>query len=932
MISQPIHTLRGTGALQSLDSTPRGIGEAERRTRLTLYGANVLPVAPSPRAWRRLLIHIAYPMALLLWAGGALALLIGQPQLAGIVWSIVLINAVFSLWQEHRTEETIRALDKLLPATTRVLSDGHEVSISISQVVPGDILVLEQGDNVAADARVIEQYGLRANQSVLTGEAVGAAKTAEASLRNDITDLDRPNLIFAGTSIISGTGRAVVFATGALTQFGRIARLSRLIADEPSSLQSEIARLARIITMVAVGLGIVVFVVGVTDVGISLVEALILSIGIIIALVPEGLRPTLTLSLAIATQRLARRGVLIKKLATLETLGTISVICTDKSGTLTQNQMTVREVWAGGQVVSVSGTGYEPVGEVNPAPASGGIACDFSALLRAAYLCNNARLMAPGPHNPRWSALGDQTEAALRSLALKGGLDEADVLEAYPRHHELPFDAVRKRMSTIHRHDGTEIAFVKGAPKEVLACCTQALIGGKVQSLTDALRSEILAVNDRYARRALRVLALATRELPPRDGPYTHDSVERDLVFIGLAAMMDPPRADVAHSMEIFRQAGIRLILVTGDYGLTAESLARRVGMLHTDHPRIITGTDLDNMMDEELIAALDEEVILARVAPEHKLRVVGALQARGETVAFSGDGVNDAPALRKADVGIAMGIIGTDVAREASDIILTEDRFGDIAAAVEEGRAVYENIRKSLTYILASNVPEVMPFLLTALFNIPLALGVAQILAIDLGTDLLPALALGSEQPEHETMQDAPHSRRQSLIDNRLLGRALWLGSMETLLCYAGFFAVIALANPSWLPGFALPGWLDRDTFLALSPEQVNRLASTVFFAGLILSQVGNAITSRSERIGVRRLGFFRNGFLWAGIGCEIAVALALIYAPPLAALFQNVPFAPALWGLVVSFAFVVYGLDRLRKMAARGRAGRAEIRGKTR
>jgi magnesium-transporting ATPase (P-type) len=922
MTSQPIYTLRVPEVLQALETTPQGLTEAERELHLRLDGPNTLPDPPRPRVWRRVLVHLTYPMALLLWAGGLLALVIGQPELAGLVWAIILINAVFSFWQEYRAEQTVLALGKLLPAYTRILRDGQEVSIPASQVVPGDILVLGQGDNVPADARVIEQYGLRANQTILTGEAMAAVKTADASLREGITELERPNLIFAGTSIVSGTARAVVYASGALTQFGRIARLSQQIHDEQSPLQGEIFGLTRIIFIAAIGLGIVVFAVGSVDVGIPLVEALILSIGIIIAVVPEGLRPTLTLSLAIAVQRLARRGVLVKKLAMLETLGTISVICTDKSGTLTQNQMTVREVWLGGRRLSVSGVGYEPIGEFSPSPDSVGLAHELDTLRKAAYLCNNARLIPPGPQTSQWNALGDQTEAALRTLALKAGVDEAALLRDYPRIHELPFDAVRKRMSTIHQVQDVEVAFVKGAPKEVLGRCRRIVMVGKECSLDEALRSDILTANDDYARRALRVLALAYRELPPRQGAYTHEGVERDLVFIGLVAMMDPARPDVAHSMEVFREAGIRLVMITGDYGLTAESLARRIGMLQTEHPRILTGSDLEVMSDVELIQALDEEIIFARVAPEQKLKVVSAFQTRGETVAFSGDGVNDAPALRKADVGITMGITGTDVAREAADIVLTQDRFGDIAAAVEEGRAIYENIRKFLTYILASNVPEIVPFLLTALLNIPLALMVSQILAIDLGTDLLPALALGIEPPERETMQAPPRARQRRLIDNGLLGRAVWIGSLETILCYAGFYLVYALADPSALAGVALPSWLGRGYYLSLTGGQVNQVATTVFFAGVIMAQIGSAITSRTERVGVRRLGLFRNAFLLIGILCEIAVALILIYAAPVAHLFHLMPFTPGMWAFVGSFALVVYMLDRIRKVVLRSRA----------
>lgn len=918
MSSQPIHILRTPEALSALDTTPDGLGEAEALSRLRLYGPNVLAAPPRTPGWRRLVVHLTYPMALLLWASGAVAAIAGQPGLAAIILIIVAVNAGFSFWQEYRAEQAVAALAKLLPAYTRVLRDGQEVSIPASQVVPGDVLVLGQGDNIPADARVIEQYGLRANQATLTGEAMADVKSAEASLREGITVLERPNLIFAGTSIVSGTGRAVVFATGAATQFGRIARLSQQAIEEPSALQMELNRLGRMVALLAIGLGIVVFIVGSLDLGIPVATAFLLAVGIIVATIPEGLRPTLTLSLAIAVQRLARRGVLVRKLAMLETLGKISVICTDKSGTLTQNQMTVREIWLGGQHISVTGIGYEPVGKFSPEPTALGVSSDLDILLKAAYLCNNARLISPGEQKPQWSVLGDQTEAALRSLALKGGVDE-DAAGDYPRIHELPFDAVRKLMSTIHRFEDKEMAFVKGAPREILDRCTGVLLSGEARPLDEAIRTQIIAANDDYARRAMRVLALAYRELPPREGAYTSEGVERDLVFIGLAAMMDPPRPDVACSIEVFQQAGVRMIMITGDYGLTAESLARRIGMLQTERPRILTGAELDAMSDDDLMRALDDEIIFARVAPEHKPKIVNALQLRGETVAFSGDGVNDAPALRKADVGIAMGVTGTDVAREAADIILTHDRFGDITAAIEEGRAIYENIRKFLTYILASNVPEIMPFLLTALFNLPLALGVAQILAIDLGTDLLPALALGVERPEKEAMQVPPAPRRRPLMDNALLLRALWIGGLETLLCYGVFYLVYSLAQSGPLTGLAGLIGLNRDYYLALPPERIFNVAATAFFAGVVVAQIGSAISARSERIGVRRLGFFSNIFLWTGIICEVGVVLILIYVRPVADLFGHAPFTPELWLIVGSFALVIYLSDRIRKVIGR-------------
>jgi magnesium-transporting ATPase (P-type) len=858
-------------------------------------------------------------MALLLWAAGMLALATHQPGLTIVIWSIVVVNAVFSFWQEFRAERAIFTLGKLLPAYTRVLRDGQEKSLLAADIVPGDILVLSQGDNVPADARLIEAHGLRANQAALTGEATAAIKSAELSLRDEMTELECPNLIFAGTSITAGTGRAVVYSTGALTQFGRIARLSQQTPEVPSALQVELQQLGRTVSLVALALGVATFFIAINDLNIPHIEAFLLGVGMIAAVVPEGLRPTLTLSLAIAVQRLARRGVLVKKLSILETLGRVSVVCTDKSGTLTQNQMTVRGLFLGGRSISVTGVGYEPVGDFSPCPLELGVAYDFEMLLNAAYLCNNARLIAPTAQKPKWCVLGDQTEAALRSLALKGKLDETEVSRQYPRIHELPFDAIRKRMSTIHRAGPREVAFVKGAPREVLNCCSRILLDGESCPLDQVMRAKIVAANDSYALGALRVLALAYRELPARDGAYAADWVERDLVFIGLAAIMDPPREDVARSMEIFRQAGIRLVMITGDYGLTAESLARRIGMLnHAQHPRILTGAELDTMSDEALKLALDGEVIFARVAPEHKLRIVYAFQQRGEIVAFSGDGVNDAPALRKADVGIAMGIIGTDVAREAADIILTNDRFGDIATAVEEGRTIYENIRKFLTYILASNIPEIIPFLLTALLGLPLALTVAQILAIDLGTDLLPALALGIESPERESMKVPPGPHRPRLLDGGLLWRAMWIGGLETMLCYGAFFLVYWLADEAAFAGVPILSWLHWDFYQVLSPEQVHVVATTVFFAGVVMAQIGSAITSRTERVGVRRLGFFSNGLLWVGIACEVGIALLLIYSTPLAELFGHSPFTMELWLVLGSFPVIIYVLDRLRKMVS--------------
>jgi magnesium-transporting ATPase (P-type) len=605
----------------------------------------------------------------------------------------------------------------------------------------------------------------------------------------------------------------------------------------------------------------------------------------------------------------------------IETLGVVSLICTDKSGTLTENQMTVREVWAGRQRFTLSGVGYEPKGRYSPSPAETPAADDLMMLLTAAELCNNSRLIAPSAENPLWSGLGDQTEVALRVSAYKAQVDVAALGALFPRIHELPFDARRKRMSTIHRDLSGQVAFVKGAPREVLQLCTSILLHGEICPLDETLRAEILAANDDYARGALRVLALARRDLPPRSGSYSVEGVERELTFLGLMAMMDPPRPEVEQAVQTLRQAGINLVMITGDYGLTAVSLARRVGMIAGAEPLILTGAELDELDDNELDDLLErKEIVFARMAPEHKLRLVAAYQQRGEVVAVTGDGVNDAPALRKADVGVVMGLVGTDVAKEAADVILTTDNFSTITAAIEEGRAVFANLRKFITYIFSSNVPEVAPFLLTGLFGLPLALNAKQVLAVDLGTDLLPALALGTEKPEPDVMLHPPRSRRQPLIDRSLLARSLfWLGPIETILCYLGFFAVYYFEGAIGLPDLALERLGALPALLRAAPANTHLLAGTVFHAGVVLAQVGNAFACRSETNRGRALGWASNQALLSAAAIEVGLILVMIYVPPINGFFDHLALPGAYWALLAVYPLVLYSLEWIRKGLSR-------------
>jgi magnesium-transporting ATPase (P-type) len=923
MTSEPIYSLRVQDVFKALETEPDGLTTSEAEARKSLYGENRLSEQHTEPRWVKLLSYFLHPQAGILIIAAILAFIAHDAVLGLVIIILTLANAFFSFWRQYRAEKAIEKLQEILPAYAHILRNGKDEQVPAKDTVPGDVLILEEGDNIPADARVVEEYGLRTNNSTLTGESIPARKLADASFQQGISELDQPNLIFAGTSVASGTGRAVVYSTGMLTQFGRIANLTQSIQEEPSPFQKELRQVTQIITIVAFAIGAIVFAVGYyTDIGLSLDKLFLFTLGIIVATIPEGLPATLTLSLAAAVQRLAQKGVLAKKLSVVETLGTVSVICTDKSGTLTQNQMTVREIWVSKQKLKLSGVGYEPKGKFEPSPTNQPWEGNLIALLNAASSCNNARLNAPTPEHPTWSSLGDQTEAAMKVAALKAGIDEKSLGILYPRVHEIPFDARRKRMTTIHRGNAAEYAFVKGAPREVLQLCTRIQLNDGVRDLDNDLRAEIMAANDEYARNALRVLAVASRELATKSGPYVADAIEQELIFLGLIAMMDPPRPEVEAAILNCRKAGIRIIMITGDYGLTAESLARRVGMLTTQNTRIITGAELDEMSDIDLQKVLEKEVLLARMAPEHKMRLVSAFQARGEVVAVTGDGVNDAPALRKADVGIAMGLVGTDVAKEAADIILTDDNFGAIVAAIEEGRAIYDNIRKFITYIFSSNVPEIMPFVVTASFTqIPLALKVRQIIAIDLGTDLFPALALGMEKPEPDVMLHPPRPRGTRLIDNGLLMRSfLWLGMIEAVLCYIGFFSVYLFSGNWSLLGIPIPPIPFPPFFsLVLSVPNVHSMAVTVFHAGVVLAQVGNAFACRSEKSRNTRLGWFGNRYLLFGVVVELLGIWSIVNYEFLARNFEHVFIPYRYWVGLFFFPLILYSLEWIRKQIVR-------------
>lgn len=914
-----LESLPPSAVYHAMETRPEGLTRAEVAARLQHYGANTLHTVEAGPRWRMVLAHFTNLMALLLWAGGLLGFLAHMPQLGVAIWLVVLINGAFSFWQEYRAEQATAALRRLLPTYVRVRRDGQEQRVLAEELVPGDVMLLAEGEHISADGRLVEEAELRIDQSTLTGEAHPVRKGAEAVLNRQVAPLELPNLVFAGTSVAAGTGQAVVWATGMRSEFGKIARLTQTVGDVLSPLQQEMIHTTKVVTVIAVSVGLLFFVLAAVLAGVTLAESAIFALGMIVAFVPEGLLPTVTLALAMGTQRIARRHALVKRLSAVETLGCTTVICTDKTGTLTQNEMTVCELWLAGRHLTVTGVGYAPEGELleQGKPLALPVDAAVRQLLVAAGLCNDARVLPPATPDASWTVLGDPTEAALRVVAMKGVIDLDVEAQQTPRLRALPFEARRKRMSTVHQPTNTPdaalVVYVKGAPQEVLGLCTSYLEHGHACPMTAHQRAEAIMANDAAARRGLRVLAVAQRTLPAEMITAHPEAIECDLTFLGLIAMLDPPRPEVAAAVDICHRAGIRIIMITGDYGLTAESIARRIGILRGPQARLLTGPEMAALDDAALRAALQEEVVCARMTPEQKLRVVTTLRALGHVVAVTGDGVNDAPALKQADIGVAMGRTGTDVAKEAADMILTDDNFASIVYAVEEGRAVYANIRKFVRYIFTSNTPEAVPFVLFALSGgrIPLALTVMQILSIDLGTDLVPALALGAEPPEPGIMERPPRQVTEHVITRGLLLQAYaWLGAIQSLAAMAAFYFMY------WTHGH-WGQWLDLP---ASGP--LYRAATAITLATVVATQIGNLFAQRTESLTLGPRHWGSNRLIWAGIATELTLLALLLYVPVLQGLFDTAPLPLSSWLFVCVWAPVLFLADAGRKALVRQRA----------
>lgn len=910
----PVQELSPEQVYAALDSSPRGLTPEEAAARRLTLGANELPPPRRPVPWRRFAAQFTDLFAVVLLAASAITFLAyglqsphqpGTLQLAVAILGVVLLNAAIGFTQEYSAERTAESLQAMVPHTCRVLRGGERLELAVRELVPGDVVVLEAGDAVPADCRLVEAYGTAVSNAALTGESDAVHRTAGPSPGPLAT---ARNCLFMGTTVVAGSGRAVVFAIGAATRFGQIFSLTARAPRQQTPLQHQVRVMARRVAAAALAIGVLLFAVRLPTGG-PLLPSFVFALGVMVALVPEGLPATLSVSLAFGVRRMARHHALIRKLLAVEALGSTTVICTDKTGTLTSAEMTVIQVWAAGGLHAVTGTGYAPVGEVSEPGA-------VRALLRAAALCGNARLVPPAGRTG-WRVLGDTTEGALLVAAAKAGLDRADEEAALPRVAEFPFDSARKRMSTLHRAgDGGLLVLAKGAPQELLDRCVRIDRDGTELPLTAPLRQEVLAANAELASRGLRVLAVARR--PAAALPQTAQEAESGLTLLGLAGMLDPPRPEVAEAVRACRRAGIRIVMVTGDHPLTAEAIARRVGIVRLPDPVVVTGDRLEAMDDAALdrLLAAPGELLLCRVGPEHKMRVVAALQRRGKVVAVTGDGANDAPALKRADIGIAMGASGTDVAREASEMVLLDDSFASIATAVRLGRSVYLNIRRFLVYLFSHNIGELVPILVATFVGFPLVpITAVQILAIDLGSDVLPALALGAERPEPDIMERPPRSPREPLFSGAVVRRFLFLGAIQSAGVCAVFFWRI---HASGIPYAA---------FTADTPAY--RQAITLSQAAIVVSQFFNAQAVRTDRQSVLRVGLLSNPKLLAAGVLGLGLMAAISYWPPLQSVFRTAPLTAAQWGVLTAFGVLLLAAEEARKAVLRHRPPRPGPRG---
>jgi len=892
------HALDPTTVLATLRSDyRRGLSLDEAKSRLSTYGPNEIEEARKVSPWKLLLSQFKETLVLILIAAAAVSIFIGEAIDSAVILAIVFASAGLGFYQEYRAEQSLALLKKLAAPTATVTRHGQEMVVPTRELVPGDLVLLDPGDKVPADGRLIDEMNLQIDEAVLTGESVPVSKSSE-SLPAETSLADRSNVVFSGTVVTYGRGRAVVFATGMRTEFGKIARLIQTQEQPQTPLEKRMNELGNWMIRVLLVTVTLVSLLGLLH-GRGLLEMFLWGVSLAVAAVPEALPAVVTGALAIGVHRMARRNSIVRHLPATETLGSTTVICSDKTGTLTRGEMTVRKVYVQSRIYEVSGVGYEPRGDFKPSLAD--LDQDLARYtFLVGVLCNDAKLTK---QNGSWRIIGDPTEGALLVLAAKAGIDLETARNDFPRIAEIPFTSERKMMATIHRtKQGQYLLATKGAAEVVLEKC------GRLGSLSSDLvldhdsKQRALKRNDDFASEGFRVLAVGYKLLDelPKD---IDEKIERDMTFLGLFAMIDPPREEAIGAVQLCEKAGIRAVMITGDHKLTATWVAKELGILR-EGDLSLTGAELDKLSDEEFSGVVEKVSVYSRTSPEHKTRIVEALKKRGDIVAMTGDGINDAPALKKADIGIAMGITGTDVTKEASDMILADDNFASIVAAVYEGRGIFENIRKYLTYLISANIGEIMLMALAGLVALPLPLLAKHLLFVNLATDGLPALALGTDPPDPLAMERPPRNPKESIFET-VRG---WLAGIALLL--------LATTTLALLYGLLSYGWT-----LTNPVPFAEMKARSMVFATIVLFEIFFALSCRSFTRTLIATGPLGNRFLVLAVLAQVVVLPFLFHAPLLANLFSVTTLEPVEWLVVTALGSSGFVLSELAKVLLRKR-----------
>ena len=953
------HALSAEEVLSSLGTQiEQGLTAEEAEKRQAQYGLNQLVEAPRTTFLKMVIDQLNNFVIILLIVAAVVSALLGEWIDAGAILSIVVLNAVLGVIQESRAEQALAALKKLAAPEAQVLRSGHRISVPARELVPGDIVYLEAGNFVPADIRLLEAVNLRAEEAALTGESVPVQKNATISLDRDIPLGDRKNTVFMGTVVNYGRGRGVVTSTGMHTQLGMIATMLQSVEEENTPLQQRLDQLGKILGYGALAVCGLVFLVGLiralgsmgfaelftTATGLEeVVDLFMIAVSLAIAAVPEGLPAVVTISLALGMREMVHRHALIRRLSSVETLGSATVICSDKTGTLTQNEMTVTKLWVDGQFVDVTGTGYRPQGEFMVDGKAVNLH-QYPAAMTALWLGvlnNDAQLeVTPSEEggDPVYRIIGDPTEGSIIVAAAKAGLGLEQLIAAFPRENEIPFDSTRKRMVTMHlindprseitpatlyHHAQQYTIAVKGAPDVVLNLCNryQHISDDQALPLDEAARARILAANDTMTQGALRVLGVAYRAIPALPEEVDNDDLERDLIFVGLIGMIDPARTEVRPALETARGAGIRTIMITGDYPNTAKAIAESIHLLSPGH-QVLTGAQLNEMTDAELQHEVQHTDVFARVSPEHKMRIVDALRANDEVVAMTGDGVNDAPAIKASDIGVAMGITGTDVAKETADMVLTDDNYASIVSAVEQGRIIYANIRKFVFFLLSSNVAEIMIIFLATLAGVPTPLTAIQLLWLNLLTDGAPALALAMEKGDPDVMERAPRPKKEPII-NKSMRLGIGIQTIMQTGAVLTAFAIGLIWELQHTAGITIPDGMNPIWFLIQFNDWAHvadvKTAETMAFVTLSLCELFRAYTVRSERASVFRLGLFSNKYMQYAVALSIVLMLLVVNVPFLQTVFNTHFLSWDKWLTVVGLALLPAIAEEFTKLYLR-------------